>query len=268
MMSIPVMKTFTENLHQLCIDFQQNVKESEHPSIDKKVQLSAETLEQFLLTQQFTPIQENTLLKLDSIAQLVPQTQAAYRYYQEDLERSYAQELVANNESELDFTHSHLRREGLLASKEAHFSNLSEHDRVLVIGTGYFPLHAMVYAGQFNAKVIGLETQQHVREHATRVVESMEMGNQIKIQDIRNLYAQAAKANVIFVSRDMNDKVPLINSLAEHLKPGTRVMCRTGFGLRAMLHAHVPHKQLQGFTQMGVLDAGKSSLQSSLCLLR
>ncbi len=262
------MKTFTENLQQLCTDFHVAAKESEHPSIDKRVQLAAESLEQFLLTQQFTPIQENTLLKLDAIAEMVPQTQAAYRFYQEDLERSYAQDLVANQETELDFTHSHLRREGLLAAKEAHFSNLGESDHVLVVGTGYFPLQAMIYAGQFGAKVVGLEAQQHVREHAARVIESMELDSRVKIIDIRNLYAQAAKANVVFISRDMNDKVPLINSLAEHLRPGARVMCRTGFGLRAMLHAHVPHKQLQGFTQMGVLDAGKSSLQSSLCLLR
>jgi protein-L-isoaspartate O-methyltransferase len=268
MMSLPVMKTFTENLNQLCTDFHDSVKKSEHPAVDKKVQLAAQSLEQFLLAQQFSKAQETTLLKLDDIAKHLIPTQGAYQYYHEDLEHSFATEFVEQSEPQLDFSHPHLRREGLLAGKEAHFANLGEKDRVLVIGSGYFPIQSMVFAGQFDANVNVVEMNPSKKEHASNVIASMDMQPHIQVQDIKQIYALAKKSSVVFVSRDMNDKVPLINSLAEHLRPGTRVMCRTGFGLRAMLYPFVPHKQINGYTQMGVLDAGKTGLQSSLCLLR
>lgn len=268
MMSIPVMKTFTENLNQLCIDLQEAVRASDHPSVDKKVQLSAESLEQFLLTQHFTPIQENTLLKLDSIAQLVPHTRAAYEYYHQDLERSFATDFSNQQENELDLSPVHLRREAFISSKEAHFSNIQEKDRVLVVGSSYFPLQSIILAGQFNAHVVCVEPQQSIREHAQRVVEALDLQSKISIQDIKNIYLQAPKAHALFISRPIGEKAPLINSLTSHLKPGTRVMCRTGYGLRAILHEFVPHKQIQGYTQIGLIETGKSSLQSSLCLLR
>jgi hypothetical protein len=82
-----------------------------------------------------------------------------------------------------------------------------------------------------------------------------------KMESIRN-------ADVIWLAGHVENKRKWMEELSQHAQPGTRILCRTAQGLRALLHEHVTLNRLPAFTKIGMVHPRKMEIESTVLMIR
>lgn len=268
MLSVSTIQVFHENLSTLCEELHQTLRASDHPAIDRKVELAVQALEELLLAQRFTPAQEKTLLKIDTIAQNAALTQEAYSYYEKDIARMIAEEIISQKEHALIFNHRNVKRKYFQAAREAHFTNMKSHTKVLAIGNGPLPISPIVYASKTGAHVTMVDTHAHEQVLAEQAVHALGLGRKISFIPMEKLHTHAPKADIILLSGSILRKREILEELSNVVRPGTVMLCRTAHGLKAMLREHVPLARLENYSKIGMIQPSKNGIESTAVLLR
>ena len=268
MLSAPTIQVFHENLRTLCDELQQTLRASDHPALDRKVDLAVQALEELLFAQRFTLAQEKTLLKIDTIAENMALTQEAYAYYENDVAKTIAQSIIEQKEHTLIFNHRNMNRKYYQAALEAHFTNMKAHTRVLAIGNGPLPLSPIVYSIKTGAKVTMVESTPKEQELAEQTIHALGLQKKINFIPSQKITEQASKADVILLSECISNKRKILKELSSVVRPGTVMLCRTTHGLKAMLREHVSLTRLTDYTKIGMIHPSKNGIESTAVLLR
>lgn len=268
MISVPALQTFHENLHTLSSELHTHLQSSDHPAVEKQVELSIHALEHLIFTHHFTPVQEKTLLKMDMIANLAHVTRQAYAYYEKDVEQTHAQSLLSLDKPEWVMGHSLLRRKYNLSVREGHLANLRPMERMVMIGSGHYPVNAIVFAKKFGTRTFIHETNEDARKNAERTIEKSNLGSRISFVEPKKIIESIQTADVVWMSGSVTDKRKWIEELAQVSRPGTRVICRTAHGLRTLMYEHAPLNNLPEFTKIGMIHPRKMEIESSALLIR
>ncbi|MFH0970753.1 MAG: nicotianamine synthase family protein [Candidatus Diapherotrites archaeon] len=268
MLSITTIQTFHENLEQLSNELKERLIESEHPAVDKKVEMSILGLEHLLFNHPFTPIQEKTLMKIDSIIQLAAITREAYAYYEKDMERTHAQEMLTMNTTEVTLTQPLLRRKYSLLNREAHLAHVKPMERAVVLGSGAFPITSITLARRFGAFVSVYETNEVNQQIGNEVIQKIGLHPKVRFIQQKEIAAHLQKADAVWLGMRLEEKRKCLEEIAPILSPGTRIVCRTVYGLRTLIHEHVSTKGLTHYTKIGTIHPRKMELESSELFIR
>lgn len=268
MLSVPTVQVFHENLTTLCSELHQTLRASEHPALDRKVDLAVQALEELLLAQRFTPTQEKTLLKIDTIAENMALTQEAYTYYENDVAKTIAQSIIEQKEHTLIFNHRNVKRKYFQAAREAHFTNMKAHTHVLAIGNGPLPISPIVYATKTGAKITMAETVPGEQQSAEQTIHALGLSRKISFVSNTKISSAASRADVILLSGSISRKREILDELSTSTRPGTVMLCRTAHGLKAMLREHVSLARLANYTKIGMIQPSKNGIESTAVLLR
>ncbi|MBM3281968.1 MAG: hypothetical protein FJY86_01335 [Candidatus Diapherotrites archaeon] len=268
MLSVPTVQVFHENLSQLCHELHDKLRTSEHPAVDQKVELAVKALEELLLAQRFTPAQEKTLLKIDTISQHVPLTQEAYAYYEKDVAKTIAQGIIEQRDQSLILSHSNVKRKYYQAVKEAHFTNMKAHTNVLAIGNGPLPISPIVYATKTGARITIVETEARDQNEAVQTITAMGLSKKINFIGTQQINTHAKKADIVLLSGSITNKRKILEELVNVVNPGTVMLCRTATGLRSLLREHVSLARLPEYTKIGMIHPSKNGIESTAVLLR
>jgi hypothetical protein len=221
-----------------------------------------------LIAQRFTPAQEKTLLKIDTISQHIPLTREAYAYYEKDVAKTIAQGIIEQGDRTLILSHANIKRKFYQAVKEAHFTNMKAHTHVLAIGNGPLPISPMVYATKTGAKVMVVETEDSDQTTATQTISAAGLSKKINFIGTQSIHAHAAKADVVLLSGSISHKRKILEELVNVVNPGTVMLCRTATGLRSLLREYVSLARLPEYTKIGMIHPTKNGIESTAVLLR
>ncbi len=268
MISHPAIQTFHDNLETLSTELQELLQKSGHPAVEKQVELATHALEHLIFTHRFTPVQEKTLLKMDHIANTAYLTRQAYAYYEKDVEKTHIQSLLSQDKPEWSMNHSLLRRKYNLSLREGHLAHIKPMERMVMIGSGHYPVSALVFAKKFGARVFMHENEEEARVNVQMALEKTRMDTRISFIETKKVTESIRNADVIWLAGHVENKRKWMEELSEHAQPGTRVLCRTAHGLRALLHEHVTLNRLPAFTKIGMIHPRKMEIESSVLMIR
>ncbi len=268
MLSAPAVQVFHENINTLCQELRETLRTSEHPALDKRVDLAVQALEELVLAQRFTPAQEKTLLKIDTIAEFMNITREAYAYYEKDVAKTIAQSIIEQKEHALIFNHRNVKRKYFQAVREAHFTNMKAHTHVLAVGNGPLPISPIVYASKTGAKITMVETDAHEQTFAEQTIHALGLQRKISYISSEQLPTHAAHADIVLLSGSVSNKRKILEELSTVVEPGTVMLCRTAQGLKAMLREHVSLARLPAYTKIGMIHPSKHGIESTAVLLR
>ncbi|MEK6970911.1 MAG: nicotianamine synthase family protein [archaeon] len=268
MISLPAIQSFHENLETLSTELQGLLLKSGHPAVEKQVELATHALEHLIFTHRFTPVQEKTLLKMDTIAHTAHLTRQAYAYYEKDVEKTHVLSLLEQEKPEWSMNHSLLRRKYALSMREGHLAHVKPMERMIMIGSGYYPVSAIVFARKFGARVFLHETDEEAKMFAQKALDKTRMGGRISFMENKKVVEGIRNADIAWLAGPTENKRKWMEELETHTQPGTRILCRSAHGLRALLHEHVPLNRLPTLTKVGMIHPRKTEIESTVLMIR
>jgi precorrin-6B methylase 2 len=114
-----------------------------------------------------------------------------------------------------------------ILTKEISLAQISQHDRVLVIGSGSLPVTPTLIVRNTQAKTIAIDKDPVAVKDATHYVLSQNLERNLKIEYADGLTYPVGQFSVIFVLYGVKHSAEILRHLANHINQGTRVIYRT-----------------------------------------
>jgi len=201
------------------------------------VKLNFKKLERILLNNRFTPDQE------EAIFELCGNDLHKFREYLDEssriLEAEYKQKTVEKKKIDLRCIKKTIlfHKFPKLIKDEIAAVGITQRDTVLFIGSGAFPLSAMIYNKISGCTVNCLEIMKD------RVKESRELMSTLGLKtaiNIQQKHGQSFKDNnytAVVVALQIENKKAVLEHIAQVMPSGTLVLCRVQSGLGTIFNA-------------------------------
>jgi protein-L-isoaspartate O-methyltransferase len=110
---------------------------------------------------------------------------------------------------------------------EIKLANVTEKDKVLLIGCGIFPSEAMLIADQTKAKVVCIDNSIKAVNMAKKIVKKKRVFDLVKIEYADGINYHPDDFNVVFIAINVWPIDLVLRNLAKNLKTNTRVLCKS-----------------------------------------
>ncbi|MDH7506529.1 MAG: class I SAM-dependent methyltransferase [Candidatus Thermoplasmatota archaeon] len=110
---------------------------------------------------------------------------------------------------------------------EIKLANVTEKDKVLLIGCGIFPSEAMLIADQTKAKVVCIDNSIKAVNMAKKIVKKKGVFDLVKIEYADGINYHPDDFNVVFIAINVWPIDLVLRNLAKNLKTNTRVLCKS-----------------------------------------
>jgi hypothetical protein len=117
-----------------------------------------------------------------------------------------------------------------LTDAEARGTRLSSAENIAFVGSGPFPISALQYARLRAVSVCCIDSNAEAVETSRKVISKLKLSNIISFQCVAGQDADFSKYDVVTVAALATPKLKILRRIAETIKPGARVACRTAFG--------------------------------------
>ncbi len=228
-------------------------------------------LEELLLSESA----EKTTIDLPNLSNsVISAIQRVYEQYETNLEFNFAARIISENIPISEYPlYERFQR---LINSEVAMADLSSKDRVLFIGSGPFPISAILIATLCNASVDCYDCSREACEISSRVISKLELSEKIRIFE-RN--AQSVKLStidtpgdygiydVIVVALLAQPKENILHQLWKSLGPQPKVILRYSKGNRKVIYKGMElenAKQSNRYIFEGNQSAGVDDTISSL----
>jgi len=110
---------------------------------------------------------------------------------------------------------------------EIKIANVTENDKVLLIGCGIFPSEAMLIADQTKAKVVCIDNSIIAVNIAKKIVKKKELSGLVYIEYADGINYPSGDFDVIFIAINVWPIDLVLRNLAKNIKTNTRVLCKS-----------------------------------------
>ncbi len=114
-----------------------------------------------------------------------------------------------------------------ILQQEIALANISEHDRVLVIGSGSLPVTPILIVRNTDALTVAIDVDATAVKNATRYVQSKFLEKMIQIENADGQTYPVEQFNVIIIVYGVKNLKELLRHIASQMKQDTRVIFRT-----------------------------------------
>jgi len=110
---------------------------------------------------------------------------------------------------------------------EIKLANVTENDKVLLIGCGIFPSEAMLIADKTKAKVFCIDNSIKAVNIAKKIVKKKGLSDFVKIEYADGINYPTDDFDVIFIAINVWPIDLVFRNLSKNIKPNTRILCKS-----------------------------------------
>lgn len=228
------------------------------------VKKSGLSLEELLLSSS-----RDVLKKVESCLknqELLRSLQLLYETFETNLEIDFSQDVIRGRKSAQDYLLT--SRFKTLIKNEVSLGKMSKNDRVLFIGSGPFPVSAILYNQIAGCRVDCYEKVLSRVALANSALKKLGLIDVVKTFHKSGEELTSGKYDVVIVALLAKPKKKILKKLASVLKPGTRIICRTADGVNKFFYEETGVGLLSQFKVAKKMSAKKDQTISSLLLMK
>ena len=164
----------------------------------------------------------------------------------------------------LDSFHFYERYIGLIEN-ERQLAKFNDEKTFVFLGSGPLPLTLIMFNKVFGCKCIGIEQEANVAELSKKVLEKLNLENEIKIIIGNETIIKDLEYDILMVAALAEPKERVFSNIWTYVDEKTPVIYRTYTGMRAILYSPVLEKDTRGFhKEVMMLPSGKTNNTSVL----
>jgi precorrin-6B methylase 2 len=180
-----------------------------------------------------------------------------YEKYETNLEYDFSNRLLEGKTSETEYPL--YERFTRLIEAEVALANVCENDRVLFIGSGPFPISAILISKFTSVNVYCIDKSQRACETSLEVVDHLGLGDKIKVKRDSGETSSLFGYDVVFVALLAQPKEKIFDCIWRHAPQNTRVICRTSDGVREAFYRGIASKRLTDFRHFRLMGQHKAA---------
>jgi len=222
-------------------------------------------LEKTLLNKKIPLAEENNLSCFLKTNGLFEKLQSKYEIYETNLERNYV-EIITKNELLLPDNYPMYKRFRALIKKEINLARIDKEDKVLFIGSGPFPISAILLNKIAGCIVDCYEKKKKSADISREVISRLRLEDQIRIIKHKGEYLNNDRYSVVIIALLAKPKKEIIARISRKLPENIRVICRTSHGIRQAFYEPTDSRTLGSFQIIATKYARGNQTVSSLLL--
>ncbi len=228
-----------------------------NPDDRQRVRSAGFELEELILggTSQESVLEPDTLERL----------QRVYERFEIDLEYDFARKVI-DGEATIEQYPLYQRFQRLVQA-EVDLANITDKDRVLFIGSGPFPISAILLSQITSARVDCFDHSREAVSTSEMVIEKLGLSDRIRILNAGGDTQKIYGYNVIMVAILTQPKSEILYNAQFSVPERTRIICRTSEGTRQVFYKPTnpaTYEFLGRYQLVGKHDAGIDDTISSL----
>ncbi len=201
-------------------------------------------LERFILSVSEGGAKDKTVL--DGISpEMLTRTNEAYRFWQTCLEDQFAHRFVKDG---LELQGYLLyQRFSALVKRELALISRSAFQRILFLGSGAFPISALLLHTETGVPVDCVACDSSVIEISQKVVESYGAAGAVTVLGDKDSDYDTHNYDLIVIGILFRSKKSVLKTIRKHSQPGCQVLCRTSSGTWQLIYESIPDRERRGF---------------------
>jgi precorrin-6B methylase 2 len=116
-----------------------------------------------------------------------------------------------------------------IVGKEIKLANISNKDKILVIGAGSIPATSIKIAEKINASIISIDIDESAVINAKRIVKNLGLSDKLEMKTADGINYYFEKYDVIFILYGITNNIELFENLSKKIRVETRVIFRSVF---------------------------------------
>jgi len=231
----------------------------------QEIRDNAMILEDLLLSGKFTLSEEAALIHYLRKNGLLEKIQLVYERFESHLEIDFAEEILRNNISDCEQYFLYRRFVGLIRT-EIELAQIEKRDRVLFIGSGPFPISAILLNKLTGCCVDCYEKNADYAGLSSEVISHLGLADEIRVENRKGEYLINSDYSVVVIALLAKPKNEIIKKLTEKISSQTRLICRTSVHLRQAFYEATDSECLAPFNIVRMHHAGGNQTISSVLL--
>lgn len=187
-------------------------------------------LEALILKEKLSANEEKDIISYKEVKRALPLLQYFYEVFETNLEEEFVNDFLNGRKELRDYLLYNRFVE--LIINEKNLAKISEKDCVLFIGSGPFPITAILLSMFTKCFVDCYEKNKIFANMSKKVIEKMSLSNKIKIYNKKGENISENKYSVIVIALLSKPKDKILNNIWNESIKGTRIICRTSDGVR------------------------------------
>lgn len=215
-------------------------------TMPEEVRHSGLMLENLVLNKKFTYSEEDELLNYLSKKGSLRKIQLLYEKFETDLEVSFAREIVREHLSAYQLYLMYERFMGLIKN-EIKLANIERQESVLFIGSGPFPITAILLNKLASCNVDCHEKNKKYVELSKKVISQLGLAGKIRIKAINGECFRNNTYSTIIVALLAKPKDKILQILKRRISIDTKIICRTSDRVRQVFYEATNQDHLDGY---------------------
>lgn len=193
--------------------------------------------------------------------------QKLYEKFETNLEIEYAKQII-NNSKNLLKNYLLYKRFVRLIKNEIKSASISQNDKVLFIGSGPFPISAMLFNQFVGCKIDCYEKEQDRVQLSRNVLSYLGFGKKIQVFTKKGEKLDTKKYTVIIIALLAKPKNKILNRIFKIARSGTKIISRTADGKRKGFYEETDKKLYKCYKVIGKIRAVGNQTISSVLLIK
>lgn len=201
-------------------------------------------------------------LGIDNLGKL----QQLYERFETQLESEFAQRVLDGNvTTETDYPlYARFKR---LVHAEIDLARIRPSDKVLFIGSGPFPISAMLFSQLASVSVDCYDKSPEACETSQKVVNCLGFAHRINIFNASGEDGKVYGHNVVIVALLAQPKEKIMSNIWFHAPPNVKVICRTSEGIRQAFYKRAQERSLTDYRHFEIVDQHKAEKDDTISSL-
>ncbi|NOR84735.1 hypothetical protein GQ473_01315 [archaeon] len=223
-------------------------------------------LESFILKEKLTINEENILLSNDEFKRTLPILQHFYDVFETNLEEEFANDFLNGRRELRDYLL--YNRFAELITNEKNLAKITKKDKVLFIGSGPFPITAILLSMFTKCSVNCYDKNKKYANVSKKVIEKLSLVDKIKIYNGKGEDISENKYSVIIIALLAKPKDKILQNIWNETIKGTKVICRTSDGIREVFYEKTNPGLLRKYGFINKVFAKQNQTISSVLLIK
>lgn len=189
----------------------------------------------------------------------------SYCLWETEIENQFAHQVLKNPDTRIEEYYLHERFNRLL-SKEINLLNGNEYDSVIFIGSGPFPITAILFHQMTGKRVDCLELDEASAKTSKEVFERLGLSDNMKVHIGDGGIYDLGEYDIVLNALLAKPKFKIMQNVLRTGRDDCKVLCRTSDGLRQLLYESASEDVFNGFDVKGFQCAGFDDTISTVLL--
>lgn len=237
---------------------------------DLKIKKAGQTLQKILLAKSFN-FQEQQELTIFMIKNnMLPLFQQTYEKFETNLETEFAHQLIKKSRvkktliSEYPIYYRYI----ISLKNEIKLAKINSKDKVLFIGSGPFPITAILIHELTHAKVDCVEKNKISAELSKKVIDYLNYGDSIHVINEDALTIDYSNYSVVVIAILAKPQDKIIKAIWEQISQGSRIIYRTSDLIRQAFYEKTKENILKEYLPFEKGKIGDKRTISSILLVK